>query len=155
MLFRLPIAVLAGGLVGALAISPAVAGSTLDAVKQRGFLQCGLQVTGPGLSHLTEAGQWTGFFVDYCRAVAAATLGKADAVDFLATDAGNRFDALREGEIDLLSSVSTWTLSRDVALGLNFAAVLYYDGQGFLAHSSLGGLTQGRTAVMTPGNLNF
>ena len=76
-------------------------------------------------------------------------------MDFLATDAGNRFDALREGEIDLLSSVSTWTLSRDVALGLNFAAVLYYDGQGFLAHSSLGGLTQGRTAVMTPGNLNF
>jgi len=81
MLFRLPIAVLAGGLAGALAISPAVAGSTLDAVKQRGFLQCGVTEIGVGLSHVNEAGDWTGFFTDYCRAVAAATLGNTEAVD--------------------------------------------------------------------------
>ena len=121
-----------------LCVPLAWAGSTLDAVKERGALRCGLETAGPGLSHFTEAGQWAGFFVDYCRAVAAATLDKADAVDFLATDSGNRFDVLRAGDIDLLSSVSTWTLSRDAALGLNFAAVLYYDGQGFLAHESVG-----------------
>jgi general L-amino acid transport system substrate-binding protein len=119
-------------------IPPAWAGPTLDAVKERGFLRCGVQERGLGLSLITEAGEWTGFFVDFCRAVAAASVGKATAVEIEVTDSGNRFDVLGSGAIDVLSSTSTWTMRRDVGLGLNFIAVLYYDGQGFLAHKSLG-----------------
>ncbi len=114
------------------------AGSTLDAVKERGFLRCGVQQRGLGLSNVNEAGEWTGFFVDFCRAVAAATVGNATAVEIQVTDSGNRFDVLGSGAIDVLISTSTWTLRRDVSLGLNFIGVLYYDGQGFLAHKSLG-----------------
>ncbi len=81
MIIRSLVGFLVGSLAGALAASPAVAGSTLDAVKQRGFLQCGVTEIGVGLSHVNEAGDWTGFFTDYCRAVAAATLGNTEAVD--------------------------------------------------------------------------
>ena len=121
-----------------LGVQAAWAGATLDAVKQRGFLRCGVQERGVGLSNVNEAGEWTGFFVDYCRAVAAATVGNATAVEIQVTDSGNRFDVLGSGAIDVLISTSTWTLRRDVSLGLNFIGVLYYDGQGFLAHKSLG-----------------
>ena len=138
MLFRLPIAILAGGLAAALATFPAVAGSTLEAVKQRGFLQCGVADVGPGLSHVSETGQWAGFFVDFCRAVAAATLGRADAVDFVLTDTGNRFEVLGSGAIDVLASTHTWTLVRDASLGVDFVGIQFYDGQGFLAHKSFG-----------------
>ncbi len=138
MLFRLPIAFLAGGIAGALAAFPAVAGSTLEAVKQRGFLQCGVAETGVGLSYVNEAGDWAGFFPAYCRAVAAATLGRADAVDFVLTEVGNRFEFVRSNTIDVLSSNSSWTLRRDAGLGIAWAGVLYYDGQGFVAHKSLG-----------------
>ena len=134
MLFRLPIAILAGGLAAALATFPAVAGSTLEAVKQRGFLQCGVADVGPGLSHVSETGQWAGFFVDFCRAVAAATLGRADAVDFVLTDTGNRFEVLGSGAIDVLASTHTWTLVRDASLGVDFVGIQLYDGQGFQAH---------------------
>ncbi len=85
MLFRLPVAFLVAGLAGALTAFPAVAGSTLEAVKQRGFLQCGVAEIGAGLSYVNEAGDWAGFFPAYCRAVAAATLGRADAVNFVFT----------------------------------------------------------------------
>ena len=110
----------------------------MDAVKERGFLQCGVAEIGVGLSYVNEAGDWAGFFPDYCRAVAAATLGSAEAVDFLLIDSGNRFETLASGAIDALISNSTWTLRRDASLGFNWVSVLYYDGQGFLAHKSLG-----------------
>jgi general L-amino acid transport system substrate-binding protein len=113
-------------------------GSTLEEVKTRGILRCGVAEIGVGLSYVNETGNWAGFFPDYCRAVAAATLGRADAVDFVRTDVGNRFDALQSRIIDVLISNSTWTLRRDSGLGIDWAAVLYYDGQGFLAHKSLG-----------------
>ncbi len=119
-------------------VPSAWAGSTLEAVKERGFLQCGVIEVGVGLSYVDEAGQWAGFFTDYCRAVAAATLGSADAVDFVVTEAVNRFETVASGTVDVLISNSTWTLRRDVGLGLNWVGVLYYDGQGFLAHRSLG-----------------
>ena len=121
-----------------LCIPLAWAGSTLDAVQKRGFLQCGVAEVGVGLSYVNEAGDWAGFFPDYCRAVAAATLGSAEAVDFVLTEVGNRFEFLRSNTIDLLSSNSTWTLRRDSGLGIDWAGVLYYDGQGFVAHKSLG-----------------
>ncbi len=138
MRFRSLFAFLAGGLAGALATSPAVAGTTLGAVKQRGFLQCGVAEIGVGLSYISEAGDWAGFFPAYCRAVAAATLGRADAVEFVLVETGNWFEFVRSNTIDVLSSNSTWTLRRDASLGLNWVGVLYYDGQGFLAHRSLG-----------------
>lgn len=125
-------------LTGLLCVPPAWAGSTLDAVKQRGSLQCGVMEIGSGLSYVNETGQWAGFFPDYCRAVAAATLGSAAAVDFVLTDSGNRFEAVASGTVDALISPTTWTLHRDVSLDLNFIGVLYYDGQGFMAHRSLG-----------------
>ncbi len=117
-----------------LCIPLASAGSTLDAVKQRGFLQCGVAEIGVGLSYVNEAGDWAGFFPDYCRAVAAATLGSAEAVDFVLTEVGIRFEFVRSNTIDVLSSNSTWTLRRDSGLGIDWAGVLYDDGQGFVAH---------------------
>ncbi len=149
MLFRLPIAILAGGLAAALATFPAVAGSTLEAVKQRGILQCGVREESVGLQNVTEAGEWAGFFPDYCRAVAAAVLGRADAVDFVPVEAGNRFETLGSGTIDVLSTTSTWTLRRDASLKLDWASVLYYDGQGFLAHRSLGVKSLGEVGAAT------
>ena len=141
------IACLLATIIGAQA---AWAGATLDAVKQRGFLLCGVQERGVGLSNVNEEGEWTGFFVDYCRAVAAATVGKSTAVEIRVTDSGNRFEVLKSGAIDVLISTSTWTLRRDASLGLNFSGVLYYDGQGFLAHKSLGvrSLTEVGTATV-------
>jgi general L-amino acid transport system substrate-binding protein len=138
MHFRLPIAFLAGGLAGAVAVFPAVAGPTLEAVKQRGFLECGVREGPVGLSSITEAGDWAGFFPDHCRAVAAAVLGRADAVDYVPVEAENRFETLESGTIDVLSTTATWTLRRDAGLKLDWAGILYYDGQGFLAHRSLG-----------------
>jgi len=140
---------LAGGLAGAFASSPAVAGTTLEAVQQRGFLQCGVRDIGAGLSYVNEAGDWAGFFPDYCRAVAAATLGSAEAVDFVLTDAGNRFETVASGTVDALISNSTWTLRRDASLGLDWTGVLYYDGQGFLAHRSLGVKNLGEVGAAT------
>ncbi len=121
-----------------LCIPLAWAGSTLDAVKERGFLRCGVAEIGVGLSYVNEAGDWAGFFPAYCRAVAAATLGSAEAVDFVLTEVGSRFEFVRSNTIDVLSSNSTWTLRRDSGLGIDWAGVLYYDGQGFVAHKSLG-----------------
>ena len=112
--------------------------STLETVRERGYLQCGVAEVGIGVSYLTEEGRWAGFFPDYCRAIAAATVGSSRAVEFVLIEAGNRFDVLRSGDIDVLVSNTTWTLSRDATLGIHFPGVLYYDGQGFLAHKALG-----------------
>src|SRR5690625_1187117 len=112
--------------------------STLDTVKQRGHLKCGVSQGLPGFSAPDAQGQWIGLDVDFCRAVAAAVLGDADKVRFTALSSKERFTALQSGEIDLLSRVTSWTLSRDTELGFNFAGVLFYDGQGFMVRKDLG-----------------
>lgn len=125
------------------------AGSTLSSVKERGFLRCGVREEAVGLQYITEAGEWAGFFPDYCRAVAAAVLGRANAVDFVPVESGNRFETLGSGAIDILSTTATWTLRRDTSLKLDWAGVLYYDGQGFLAHKSLGVKSLGEVGAAT------
>jgi len=116
----------------------AAAGPTLDAVKARGVLQCGVNVSLAGFSAPNDKGEWSGLDVDVCRAVAAAVFGDATKVKFAPLTAKERFTALQSGEVDLLSRNTTWTLSRDTGLGLDFAGVTYYDGQGFLVRESLG-----------------
>ena len=115
---------------------PAGAG-TLDTVKQRGTLQCGVSEGVAGFSEKDAQGNWRGFDVDFCRAVAAAVLGDAGKVAFTPLSASQRFDALKGGEVDLLARNSTWTLGREAELGLAFAGITYHDGQGFLAKRSL------------------
>jgi general L-amino acid transport system substrate-binding protein len=116
----------------------AYAGATLDAVKSKGHVQCGVTTGLPGFSSPDDKGNWTGIDVDVCRAVAAAVLGDANAVKFSPLTAKERFTALQSGEIDMLSRNTTWTLTRDTNLGLNFAGVNYYDGQGFMVSKNLG-----------------
>ncbi len=111
---------------------------TLDSVKEKGYLQCGVSTGLPGFSNTGESGNWQGLDVDVCRAVAAATLGDASKVKYIPLTAKERFTALQSGEIDVLSRNTTWTLTRDASLGLNFAGVNYYDGQGFLVKKSMG-----------------
>lgn len=111
---------------------------TLDSVKDKGFVQCGVSTGLPGFSNADSSGNWKGLDVDVCRAVAAAVLGSADKVKFTPLTAKERFTALQSGEIDILSRNTTWTLTRDASLGLNFAGVNYYDGQGFMVTKSLG-----------------
>src|SRR5260221_3564448 len=111
--------------------------ATLDRIKERGSVQCGVNRTGQGLSTVNAAGEWVGFFVDFCRAVAAATLKAASAVEFVELNQRTRFDATGDGAVDLFSANTTWTLTRDASMGLQFAATLYYDGQGFIAPTSL------------------
>jgi general L-amino acid transport system substrate-binding protein len=105
---------------------------TLEDVQSRGTLRCGVNGEVPGLSLRAPDGTWSGLDVDFCRAVAAAVLGDADKVEFVPVSTADRFDVLREGEIDLLARNTTWTLSRDLDLEIMFAATLYYDGQGFM-----------------------
>jgi general L-amino acid transport system substrate-binding protein len=116
----------------------AYAGSTFDAVKKQGFVQCGVNTGLPGFSNTDDDGNWKGLDVDVCRAVAAAMFGDASKVKYTPLNAKERFTALQSGEIDVLSRNTTWTLSRDASLGINFTGVTYYDGQGFLVKKSLG-----------------
>jgi general L-amino acid transport system substrate-binding protein len=126
-------------LAAALALLPAAASaSTLDDVKARGKLVCGVNEGLPGFGDKDAKGAWHGFDVDFCRALAAATLGDPDKVDYVPLSTEARFKALTDGKIDVLSRNSTWTLSRDVSLGIEFAGVSYYDGQGFLTRASYG-----------------
>jgi len=122
----------------AVAMSTAASAGTMDDVKTKGFVQCGVSQGLPGFSNPDQAGNWTGIDVDVCRAVAAAVLGDASKVKFTPLSAKERFTALQSGEIDMLSRNTTWTLVRDTALGLNFAGVTYYDGQGFMVRKDLG-----------------
>jgi general L-amino acid transport system substrate-binding protein len=116
---------------GLTAVSPANA-AVLDQVKSKGFVQCGVSQGLPGFSSPDDKGSWTGLDVDVCRAIAAAIFDDATKVRYTPLTAKDRFTALQSGEIDVLSRNTTWTLSRDTSLGLNFAGVSYYDGQGFL-----------------------
>ncbi len=111
---------------------------TLDSVKSKGYVQCGVSTGLPGFSNADASGNWQGLDVDVCRAVAAAALGDASKVKFTPLTAKERFTALQSGEIDMLSRNTTWTLTRDASLGLNFAGVNYYDGQGFMVTKALG-----------------
>ncbi len=114
------------------------AGETVDSIKQKGFVQCGVSTGLAGFSNPDDAGNWSGIDVDVCRAVAAARFGDAGAVRFTPLTAQERFTALQSGEVDLLSRNTTWTLTRDTSLGLDFTGVTYYDGQGFMAPKELG-----------------
>lgn len=116
----------------------AQAGATLDAVKKKGYVQCGISDGLPGFSYADAKGQYLGIDVDVCRGVAAAVFGDASKVKFTPLTAKERFTALQSGEIDVLSRNTTWTSSRDTAMGLDFAGVTYYDGQGFLVNKKLG-----------------
>lgn len=120
------------------AAGAAQAGATLDAVKKKGFVQCGVSDGLPGFSYVDAQGKYLGIDVDVCRAVAAAVFGDADKVKYSPLTAKERFTALQSGEVDVLSRNTTWTSSRDAAMGLNFTGVTYYDGQGFLVNKSLG-----------------
>lgn len=111
---------------------------TLGAVKGNGAVQCGVSQGLPGFSNKDDEGNWTGIDVDLCRAVAAAVFGDAAAVKFTPLSAKERFTALSSGEVDMLSRNTTWTMTRDTQLGLNFAGVNYYDGQGMMVPSNLG-----------------
>ena len=117
--------------------SPAQA-ATLDDVRTAGELKCGINTGLPGFAFTNDAGQWTGFDVAYCRALAAAVLGDPDKVKWVNLTGKNRFPALTSGEIDVLSRNTTWTFSRDVDLGFTFVGVNYYDGQGFIGRTALG-----------------
>ena len=119
-------------------LSTAAFAGTLDDVRAKGFVQCGVSQGLPGFSNPDEQGNWTGIDVDVCRAVAAAIFGDSEAVKYSPLSAKERFTALQSGEIDVLSRNTTWTLVRDTALGLNFAGVNYYDGQGFMVRKDLG-----------------
>ena len=122
---------------GALA-SPALAGETLDGVKARGFLQCGVNLGLYGFSSPDDKGNWAGLDVDVCRAVAAALFGDANKVKYTPLSAQQRLPALQAGEVDLLARNTTWTLTRDTANGLDFTTPTYYDGQGFMVSRKLG-----------------
>ena len=119
---------------GACATAPCA--QTLKAVKDRGSLICGVSQGLTGFSNPDDKGNWTGFDVDFCRALAAAILGDASKVKFTPLSAKDRFEPLKTGDIDVLSRNTTWTLSRDVSFG-NFAGVTYYDGQGFMVRKAL------------------
>lgn len=127
--------VLAGGL------TQAALADTLNAVKDRGALRCGVNGEVPGLSYKDEAGNWSGLDVDFCRAVAAAVLGDKNKVEFVPLGSEERLSALGEGRIDLLSRNTTWTLSRDLGYGMTFAGILYHDGQGFMVPAAANLLT--------------
>lgn len=128
--------VTAAVVLGALS-SVAQAGAVLDAVKARGQVICGVNTAAPGFSNADSKGGWTGLDVDTCRAVAAAVLGDAKKVKFVPLSSPQRFTALQSGEIDILSRNTTWTLTRDASLGAVFAAINYYDGQGFMVPKKL------------------
>jgi len=115
-----------------LGAAPAFAGKTLDSIKQKGQVSCGVHTGLAGFSQADSQGNWSGIDVDYCKALAAAVLGDASKVKYVPLTAAQRFTALQSGEIDVLSRNTTWTLTRDASLGINFVGVTYYDGQGFL-----------------------
>ena len=111
---------------------------TLEDVQAAGELKCGINTGLAGFAFTDDTGRWTGFDVAYCRALAAAVLGDPNKISFVNLTGKTRFPALQSGEIDVLSRNTTWTLSRDVDLGLTFVGVNYYDGQGFIGRTALG-----------------
>ena len=136
--FPIRLAALAGtAALAATLAAPAHAGKTLDAIKQRGTINCGVSTGVAGFSAPDSQGQWSGLDADTCRALAASVLGDAKKVNFVPLNAQQRFTALQSGEVDLLARNTTWTLTRDASLGFHFTTVTYYDGQGFLVPKKL------------------
>ena len=126
------------GLAATIGLVPlASQATTLETVKQRGAVNCGANGQLPGFGLPDAQGNWTGFDVDYCRAIAAAIFGDATKVKFVALTAKDRFTALQSGDVDVLVRNTTWTSSRDTQLGLNATGINYYDGQGFIIRKSL------------------
>lgn len=126
---------LAAVCIGAVA---SVHAGTLDTVRARGVLQCGVSTGLAGFAAPDDKGEWRGIDSDFCRAVAAAIFHDARRVKFVPLNAKERFTALQSGEVDLLSRNTSWTMSRDTSLGLTFTGVMYYDGQGFMVRKALG-----------------
>jgi len=125
--------------VAALALAATVStADTLDSIKKKGILSCGVSTGIAGFSATDSSGKWKGLDVDMCQAVASAVFGDPSKVKYVPLTAKERFTALQSGEIDMLSRSTTWTATRDTSLGLNFVGVNYYDGQGFLISKSLG-----------------
>ena len=114
-----------------------LAAGTVDTVRERGYLKCGVSTGLPGFSHMDAQGKWQGFDVDFCRAAAAAIFDNPDKVEFTPLTSKTRFTALQSGEIDVLIRNTTWNLSRSASLGLSFAAVNFYDGQAFMVPKSM------------------
>ena len=111
---------------------------TLDTVKKRGILNCGVNVSLAGFSAPDDKGNWTGLDVDFCKAIAVAVLGDETKIKFVPTTAKERFEALKNGEVDILARNTTWSMSRDTKLAMMYGPVNYYDGQGFMVKKALG-----------------
>jgi general L-amino acid transport system substrate-binding protein len=141
-----------------LVATPALAQSTLDNVRSKGYVQCGVNTGLAGFSLPDSKGVWRGIDVDICRAIAAAALGDASKVRYTPLTSQQRFTAIQSGEVDVLARNTTWTLSRDSSLGLNFVGVNYYDGQGFMVHRKLNVKSarqlDGATVCVQPGTTN-
>ncbi len=132
---------IASGVVVAAALAMPIvaqAGETLDAIKSKGNLRCGVNTGLLGFSAPDSKGRWTGLDADFCRAVASVVLGDPEKVSFVPLTAQVRFTSLQSGEVDMLSRNTTWTSSRDATLGAVFAGTLFYDGQGFMIRKDLG-----------------
>jgi general L-amino acid transport system substrate-binding protein len=136
----------------------AAAQSTADSVRNKGYVQCGVNTGLAGFSHPDSNGQWRGIDVDVCRAVAAAVFGDASKARYTPLTAQQRFTALQSGEVDLLARNTTWTISRDTSLGLNFVGINYYDGQGFMVPKKRNVKSakqlNGATVCVQPGTTN-
>jgi general L-amino acid transport system substrate-binding protein len=150
------IALAATASLPALAQQPAAAtAATLDAIRARGTLICGVTTGLAGFAQPDSQGVWRGFDVDYCRAVAIAIFNDASKVRYVPTTAQARFTALQSGEVDMLARNTTWTLSRDTSLGFDFTGINFYDGQGFMVKASLGLRSarelEGATICVQPG----
>lgn len=124
--------------VALLAVSAVAHGQTLDRVLDRGRLVCGVNNALPGFGFIESDGTWSGFDVDFCRAISAAVLGDADAVEFVPLSAAQRQPAIQTGEVDVLIRNTTWTLNRDTEWTADFAPTTFYDGQGFMVRADLG-----------------
>ena len=112
--------------------------STLSDIKEKGYVTCGVSQSLPGFSYIEKDGKWTGLDVDFCKALATGIFNDHSKVRYSPLSAKERFTALQSGEIDVLSRNTTWTASRDTSLGVHFAGVMYYDGQGFMVRKDLG-----------------
>ena len=132
--------------VAAVSAAPASAQATLDTVKKRGKLLCGVSPVAPGFSYADDKGVRRGFDVDICRAVSAAVFGEPDKVEYVPLNTNVRFQAVQSGEVDILSRQNTWSFSRDASLGLDFGPVVFYDGQGLMAPAKLNVKSAGELA---------
>jgi general L-amino acid transport system substrate-binding protein len=120
------------------AAAPAAAQETLAAVKERGTLNCQVGLPTPGFYALADDGTWSGMDVDMCRAVSAAIFGDPDQVEYQSVTSAVRFTSLANAESDMLARTTTWTAVRDTQLGLDFTAINFYDGQGFMVPADSG-----------------